>query len=196
MTHPAPAPLRLFIAIDLTPAVRDGLRREIDRLARLAPPRALRWTRPEGIHLTLKFLGDTPAGRVDEIAAVLAGAADQGPFTFSVGGLGYFPDARQPRVLWVGLSEPTGALAALQRRVEQGAARLGYPAEGRAFNPHLTVARVARQASPEEKRRLVEALAGQSVPALGEVHAGEMALFRSQLLPGGAVYTRLRAVPL
>ena len=188
--------LRLFIAIDLPPHLRQALGREIDRLALLAPEKVVRWVRPDAIHLTLKFLGDCPAGRVDEIAAAMAQSArGVEPFSIVAGGLGLFPNPREPRVIWAGLQEATGRLAVLQKRVEEGIARLGFVPERRSYNPHLTLGRTGRDAGLAEKRRLGEILAAQIVPILAEAPVSEITLFRSELKPGGAIYTRLSVAP-
>ena len=107
--------LRTFIAIELDGKLRTGLGRVQDILQAEVPPRSVRWVRPEGIHLTLKFLGNTTMAQVDQVQAALAQAAVRvQPFTFTVGGLGCFPNTRQPRVVWVALHEPTGALQRLR----------------------------------------------------------------------------------
>ncbi len=189
--------LRLFIAVGLPERLRQALGREIDRLAALAPAKSVRWLRPAGIHLTLKFLGECAAARVPEIAAVMGEAAiGQGPLHFTVGGLGFFPNAKSPRVIWTGLREPSGKLAVLQRRLEEGTAGLGFKPEDRGFNPHLTLGRTTRGIAPAQLRALTEALAQETIPVLGEVEALAITLFQSELAPGGAIYTPLIEMPL
>ena len=190
-------PLRLFVAVEFPPALQILLRQHLERLTGCVPAGLVRWTRPENLHLTLKFLGDTAPGRVDEIAGMLTMAAQgSGSLALEVGGLGYFPSPRQPQVMWLGVREAEGKLAALQRRVEEGAAQLGYPPEERAFSPHLTLGRAAKTAGSAEKRQIAEALAGQDIPALGQVSIRHLILFRSELRPAGSVYTKLRTVTL
>jgi 2'-5' RNA ligase len=189
--------LRTFIAIELDDTVRHALANAQDNLRRAAPHRSVRWVRPEGIHLTLKFLGDTPAARVEEIKRALAEAASEAePFSFDVQGLDCFPNPRRPRVLWVGVKEPTGKLRALWRAVEARVAPLGWPTERRGFQPHLTLGRVQRRANPAERQavgRLVEEanlgwLAGMKVPAVSFI--------KSDLRPTGAVYATLAEAEL
>ena len=182
--------VRTFIAIELTRELLDKLGDLQSRLAEDAPPGLVRWVRPQGIHLTLKFLGEIPPSRADAVAAAMEVAcAAHAPFTLQVGGLGCFPNARRPRVVWVGVQEPSGALAALQRDVERAMASLGLPPEGRRFSPHLTLGRVKGGS-----REALEVL-GETVTRAG-VRVGNMAvdavhLMRSDLLPGGVVYTAL-----
>ncbi|MEZ4769695.1 MAG: RNA 2',3'-cyclic phosphodiesterase [Caldilineales bacterium] len=128
--------LRLFIAIELSPVVRSALSATQDDLRRLLPPKAVRWTNPEGIHLTLKFLGDMPAERVNAIAQAMAAAARSfAPFRFTVAGFGCFPNARRANVLWVGVPDVPKPLAGLQRATDLHLTRLGFEKEDRPFAP-------------------------------------------------------------
>ena len=184
--------LRTFIAIELDARCKSGLGHLQERLRDQVPPRSVRWVQPEGIHLTLKFLGDTPVEKVDEVQSALARAAAQvGPFPFTLGGLGCFPNNRQPRVVWVGVQEPAGALACLQKAVEDCVAPLGFPTEQRPFNPHLTLGRVQRYASKSEVRQIGEVVAASVVGTIGEMTATVVSYIKSDLRPNGAVYTTL-----
>jgi 2'-5' RNA ligase len=184
--------LRTFIAIELDEQCKSSLSRLRQRLGEQMPPRSLRWVPPEGIHLTLKFLGDTPLEKVDAVKLALAQAAAQvAPFTFVVGGLGCFPNSRQPRVVWVGLQEPTGALAGLQKAVEDRVAPLGFPTEKRPFSPHLTLGRVQRYASRSEVRQIGEVAEASTVGTIAEVAVTAVFYIKSDLRPSGAVYTAL-----
>jgi 2'-5' RNA ligase len=193
----SPQVLRTFIALELDDELMAALEELRARLARQIAPRSVRWVRPEGIHLTLKFLGDTPVDQLEAIQAALTQAAAQaGPFVVQAEGLGCFPNLRRPRVVWVGLTEPTGALAKLRDAVEAHVAPLGYPTERRPFSPHLTLGRVHRRASRSEASDV-----GRVVQALPVGHVGELAVSRvhfikSDLRPSGAVYTTLFEAPL
>ncbi len=187
--------LRLFVAIELPNNVRDALGRLQTELRRCGLER-LRWVRPEGIHLTLKFLGETPSDRVPAIKEALAGAAEgMRVHSLSLGRAGTFGGNRNPRVLWVDLTGDSQTLDSLQSRVDEALARIGFPREGRAFAPHLTLARVRPEATREDAGPLQTALASLSVPAT-EFQAREVSLMHSTLGPGGAVYERLAAFPL
>jgi RNA 2',3'-cyclic 3'-phosphodiesterase len=184
--------LRTFIAIDLSPELRAGLGRLQDRLRGELGTRSVRWVQPLGIHLTLKFLGDTSPGQVDEVQRALARAATVvAPFTITAGGVGCFPNTRQPRVVWVGLEELSGALPRLRNAVESEVAPLGFPTEKRAFQPHLTLGRVQRNASPADVRRAGQVIAATSTGPLGEMVVSEVSYIKSDLRPTGAVYTTL-----
>ncbi|HHS96806.1 MAG TPA: RNA 2',3'-cyclic phosphodiesterase [Chloroflexi bacterium] len=166
-------------------------------MERETPPRSVRWVRAEGIHLTLKFLGETPVAKLPEIKGALAAVARNAPpSTFTVEGLGCFPNLRRPRVIWVGVQEPTGRLAALQDAIEEVMAPFGYPPEGRGFTPHLTLGRVNRRVSPGDRARIGEVVSAADVGLLGEAPADRFVLFRSVLKPTGAEYSVLAEFPL
>lgn len=184
--------LRTFIAIELDDELRDNLGHLQARLRERVSPGSVRWVRPDGIHLTLKFLGDTPQAKVEEVQAALAqAAADVGPFTFAVAGLGCFPNARSPRVVWVGLQELSGALARLRDAVEAQVAPLGFPTEKRPFRPHLTIGRVQRRASKSEVREIGEVVATSIIGTVDEMTVTIVSYIKSELKPSGAVYTTL-----
>ena len=187
--------VRAFIAIELSPAILNALGDLQDRLKQDVPPKLVRWVRPQGIHLTLKFLGDVPGAQIAAIAEALQDACvHHGPFSFSIGGMGCFPNPYRPRVVWVGVDEPSGALARLQRDVERAIGPLGFPPDKRRFSPHLTLGRV------KGRDRDAVASLGEYVSRarvrVGEMQAQAVHLMRSELLPGGAVYTELAAAPL
>jgi 2'-5' RNA ligase len=151
----------------------------------------------EGIHLTLKFLGNVAESDLPAIKAALAQIGQQhAPFAFTVGGLGCFPNVRRPRVVWVGIQEQTGTLAGLQRDVEKGLVPLGFEAEKRAFHPHLTLGRTKRGLRSADQRRLGEILAGVEVGELDRINVESFHLMRSDLRPSGAVYTALATFDL
>jgi 2'-5' RNA ligase len=182
--------LRAFIAIELTPEILSRLNELQTRLQNDLPSGLIRWVRPEGIHLTLKFLGDIPVTQVDAIAQILQTVcAPYTPFSFSISGMGCFPNPRRPRVIWVGVHEPSGALAEIQQEIERAAKPLGYPPENRAFSPHLTLGRVKRGS-----REALEALGTyvtRSAVNVGQQQVGGISLMCSDLRPTGAVYTEL-----
>jgi len=189
--------IRTFIAIPLPHPVLEELAALQRQLERQCPPRSVRWVRAEGIHLTLKFLGDTPTEKLPDIKQALAVVARHAPVcAFTVEGLGCFPNPRRPRVVWVGVQEPTGRLAALQDAVEEAMAPLGYPPEGRGFTPHLTLGRVQRRAPRSDVARIGEAVTSATVGTLGQVNASHFALIRSVLKPTGAEYTALEEFTL
>ena len=189
--------IRTFIAIELSESIKDDLTKLQERLKGEAPRGSVRWVRAEGIHLTLKFLGDVPADQIGEITKALQKSC-QGfaPFSLSCGGLGCFPNLKRPRVMWVGIQEETGTLAQLQKAIEENVAPLGYPPEKRKFSPHLTLGRVQRRVSSGDLRRLGELVGASEIGTLGHMEVRSVNLIRSDLRPSGAVYTRLAEVEL
>jgi len=184
--------IRTFIAIPLPRPLLGKLADLQRQLERQVPHRSVRWVRPESIHLTLKFLGDTLVERLPEIKRALATVARHAPAcTFAVEGVGCFPNPRRPRVVWVGVQEPTGRLAALQDAIEEVLTPFGYEPEGRGFTPHLTLGRVHRKAPRSDVAQVGAVVAGIEVGLLAEVPADRFALIRSVLKPSGAEYTTL-----
>jgi 2'-5' RNA ligase len=189
----AEAKLRLFVACALPDDVLRAFGRIQDELRRAANTR-LRWVRPEGIHITLKFLGEVEPGRVAAIEAALAAAIE--PFDLRVrpstlGGFG----GSGLRVVWVGLEGDIEGLAALAQRIDAAVEAAGFPRETRPFAAHLTLARVPDEASREDRRRLAALLAAIEVPAMPPLALTEVHLMRSTLGRGGAVYERLATFP-
>jgi len=189
--------VRTFIAIELDETINAALTDLQEQLKVKVPQGSVRWVRSEGIHLTLKFLGDVPADRIGEIEQALTQACVGFPaFSFSVEGLGCFPDPRRPRVVWVGVREESGTLRRLQKAIEDGMEKLGFPPEGRKFDAHLTLGRTQRRASSGDVRRLGQLVSETDVGSLGQMEARSVSLIKSDLRPTGAVYTQLAAVEL
>ncbi|NPV07161.1 MAG: RNA 2',3'-cyclic phosphodiesterase [Anaerolineae bacterium] len=186
--------LRLFIAVELPRSVREALA-EVQRGLRAHPgSRHVRWTDPEGTHLTLRFLGETQEQTVPAVERCLVEAClTCPPLKLKLDGIGAFPSRKRPRVVWVGLDAGDDAerLAALQGALERGVVRLGYPPEERAFSAHLTLGRVRRGAGPRELGEVTEMLdVGVTVPALS-FEVPSVSLMCSTLRPEGAVYSRV-----
>jgi 2'-5' RNA ligase len=189
--------LRTFVAIELPAEILRLMEQAQAQLKSVAPPGSVRWVHVGGIHLTLKFLGPVPASQLDVVTAAMASAAHSvTPFTITISGVGCFPNLRRPRVVWIGISEPTGKLNSLQRAVESTISPLGYPPEERGFQPHLTLGRAARDASSADLKRLGEIVAAANVGTLGQVTVNEIALIKSDLKPSGAEYTILQRARL
>lgn len=183
---------RSFVCIELPEEIRTTLADLQSRLCPLAKG-SVSWPRPEGLHLTLKFLGDVDAGRLDAAAnALLCGCAESHGFQVCLRGTGGFPDLRAPRVLWAGLIEPSGELEKLQARIEMAFRAAGFAAEERPFSPHLTIARVK---APREEAKLARQWQAASLENLC-FSVNEVVLMRSDLRAEGAVYTPLRRAPL
>lgn len=183
--------LRAFIAIELPPEVTQHLLNLVQHLRRQGPP-GVRWVRPEGIHLTLKFLGSIEVERVQSIVEALERSAQgQRPFRLHLQGVGAFPRLQAPRVLWVGLGGDVEALHRLQQRVEESLTALEFPMEGRPFSPHLTLGRVREPLPPHDRELLATVLGRLSVDGTLAIPAERVSLIRSTLLPSGASYRRI-----
>ncbi len=187
--------IRLFIAIELPAVVRQRLADVSNELRAMGLER-LRWVKPENIHITLKFLGETPAERQPQIEDALRAAAEGvAPHELTLGALGKFGGRQNPRVLWVDVRGDVDALKALQKRVDGKIAPLGFPADERPFAAHLTLARVPQDLAKKVARPLTEAIVAVKVPD-PPIPVREVVLMRSELRPNGPVYTRLCGVEL
>jgi 2'-5' RNA ligase len=185
------AVFRAFIPIELPEDMQDRLDQVISHLKENLPEVHVRWVPAKNIHLTLKFLGDVSDANYEILTKILmAEAATHRSFEFSIGGLGAYPNNRRPRVIWVGVQAPNEMLM-LQRGIDAETARLGYASEKREFSPHLTLGRVSRNASARDIRSISQLLDKSEVGFLGVARVDEICLYRSELKPGGAVYTRL-----
>ena len=201
-----PSTIRAFIALSLPPDWTAALSVAIASLIasmqqaerQTGADAAVRWVDPAGVHLTLRFLGDTASGQtpaiLDALTEALAGAA---PPTLRLCRLGTFPGrSAPPRVIWAGISGATDGLADLRRRVERAATGLGWPPEARPFRPHLTLGRVRERATPPQRRAVASAVAGAPPPSAGAWRADTVRLYRSDLTRHGAVYTNLGEVTI
>jgi len=189
--------VRTFIAIELDETINAALADLQGQLKAKIPQGSVRWVKPGGIHLTLKFLGDVPANRIEEIERALTQACAEFPaFSLSVGGLGCFPNPQRPRVVWVGVQEESETLAGLQKAIEDGMEKLGFAPEGRKFHAHLTLGRARRRTSSGDVRRLGRLVKECDIGQLGRMEARAVSLVKSDLRPTGAVYTQLATVRL
>jgi 2'-5' RNA ligase len=189
--------LRIFVAIPLPGSLLERLADVQYRLQGKVPHRSVRWVRPKGIHLTLKFLGDTPRDKVPTVQEALMVVARNAPTcSVTAEGLGCFPSPRRPRVLWVGANEPTGRLKVLYEAIEEAMTSLGYKPERHSFTPHLTLGRVRRGASRGDEEQIGHAITGTQVGQLETFTVDRFELIRSELTPSGAEYTTLETFPL
>jgi len=188
--------VRSFIAIELPDELKLGLTQLQSRL-KLSKQPWVKWVEPHSIHLTLKFLGNIPVGKIGEITRAVEEAA-QGipPFHLEVKDLGVFPNLRRVQVAWVGISGQLDKLGQLQQGIESNLARLGFTSESRSFTPHLTLARVRDRASLEERQRFGQLIAGTKFEAVYAIEVDAISLMRSQLTREGAIYSRISSVGL
>ncbi len=183
--------IRAFMAIDLPESLRPGLALAQGELKKSQAD--VRWVPPGNIHITLKFFGNLKDEEVPAVvAAAREAAATQGPLSLKVTGAGAFPSVRSPRVVWLGLGGDLLPLSQFYHRLEVAFAQLGYPPEGRAFSPHLTLGRVR---SPEGRAQLSRALENLVVDWPPFV-VREIVLYQSVLSPKGSTYTPLEVIKL
>ncbi|HUS83457.1 MAG TPA: RNA 2',3'-cyclic phosphodiesterase [Dehalococcoidia bacterium] len=187
--------LRLFVACELPPEALEALARVQSDLRDQGAGR-LRWVRPEGVHLTLKFLGGVASAKAERVIDALAKAIVE-PFTLNLrfDRLGSFGGRMRLRVLWVGLAGDVEELASLAETVEKALKPLGFPRETRPFAPHLTLARVPDDMGIEERSRLADLVAAYKLPSQPSMTISEVALMQSFLQPGGARYEQRAAFP-
>lgn len=188
--------LRSFIAIELPDEVKRRLR-ELQAQLKAGGPTPVKWVEPDNIHLTLKFLGNVAADRIDEIAAAMTEAMrGTSPFKLEVTELGVFPNPRRVQVIWVGLGGEVDKLASLQQRIESSLKRLGFPPENRRFTPHLTLARLRDRATPQERERLGQLITETELDTAQSFSVDSVNLMKSQLTPEGPIYTCLSSAAL
>lgn len=189
--------LRAFIAIELPAEARELMAGVQSTLRRSPAASWVRWVEPEGIHLTLKFLGNIDADQVDAVAAAVeASSAGLASFSLAMGELGMFPRPTAPRVVWMGVSGHLDRLGQLQMTIERGLGSLGFTSESRLFTPHLTLGRVREGAPSDVLRTLGQLVTRIRPPGSVTIPVSQVTLFRSRLTPGGAIYTPLAKVAL
>ncbi|MGO8733698.1 MAG: RNA 2',3'-cyclic phosphodiesterase [Terriglobia bacterium] len=181
--------MRAFIAIDLPESIRAALRRKQASFRSVCPD--ARWTQPEGIHLTLKFLGEISEAKVKEVSESLKNLSRFEGFAIGLKGFGFFPDVRRPRVFWTGVEAPA-SLSRIAEQVEEAMQRIGFAREDRVFQPHLTLARFK---VPQPQPALQALLAQQGEEELGNFEVSEFFLFESKLSLRGAEYRKVERFP-
>jgi len=191
-----PERYRLFIAIALPEPVKQAIERTQNELRTELPAKSVRWTRREQFHLTMRFLGSVDVQDVDRLnEAVRRACAGSGVLQLRAAGIGVFPGVRRPRVVWAGVDDRGGRLAALQRSIEAASAAFTDEPPQEKFSGHITLAR-CRDISRTDASRLatlVDKLANRS---FGEWSANAVEIIRSETLPGGSRYTTIIEIAL
>ena len=186
-----PSEWRVFCAVELPDVVRARLEDHILTLRKEVPEAAASWSRVENIHLTLKFFGNVEVKRIEKISAAAERVVKQfSTFPIAIGGTGVFPRPSRPQVLWIGVSDPSDQLSALQEKFEDECAADGFEKEDRAYRPHLTIARLRK---PEGARHLADAHLRMQFETI-EVRLKELVIFRSELSSKGSRYTPISRV--
>lgn len=181
--------MRLFVALEISEGVRRTLAAFIERIRNAS--RGPRWVRVEGLHVTLKFIGEMPPETVSPLEKALAQVRSNAAVDLRFRGGGFFPNERHPRVFWIG-AEASPNLAELAAAVDVQTAKFGAAAEDRVYTPHLTLARFR---SDDGLPQLREAIRDLEPLEFGEMRATEFHLIRNELMPGGSRYTRLATFP-
>jgi 2'-5' RNA ligase len=192
--------MRIFLALDIDPEIRRRLAQFMDGVRGFAPN--ARWVSAESLHITLKFIGEWPPEKLEDLKQALAGVCSR-PAEITFSGTGFFPTSKSARVFWIGI-QAGPELASLAGAVDAATSALGVDSEERAFAPHLTLARTGsgrpqRMSSDRGNtsfRHLQEKLAAMPAPAFGTMSPREFFLYQSKLSSKGAEYTKLQGFPL
>lgn len=181
--------MRLFVAIEIAPEIRERI---VDFIEQIKPHLgSARWSSPEGLHITLKFLGNVPDEKKHAIEECLTSVKNS-RFSLNVAEIGLFPNSKSPRVLWVGV-DPQKELAALAGQVDAAMEPLGFEREKRAYSPHITLMRFNERTS---KVNLSSVLSSVPKAGFGTMTANEFHLYESKLSPQGSRYIKLASFPL
>ena len=183
--------IRTFICIELPDSIRTKLGEIQTEMKTLGS--SVRWTRSDGIHLTLKFLGDVEKQNIEQIVEqTIEASRIHSPAKIEVKESGAFPDFKKPRVFWIGVHDPNGALARLQMAIDTKLDKIGFKKEQRRFSPHLTIGRVKSHDGLNATSRALEEMNIEPMTFL----AKQVVVMQSQLQPKGAVYTPLHIIKL
>lgn len=187
--------IRTFIAIELSSEARHALADLQNRLKTVVPPKTVRWTASQNIHLTLHFLGDITLDHAEKVSeAIDVTTLTYKPFPLTLGKLGCFPNTRRPRIVWVGVLGDLSLLRALHRDLGgKLKAAINFALDARPYSPHLTIGRV-RKGIPSRHMAQLSQVLQQEQPKIGqlaEMNVTAVSLMKSELKPVGAVYTQI-----
>jgi len=186
--------VRLFVALEIPAGVRDGLAALVQQLRAIssqAGDERPRWVRPENLHVTLKFIGQTAPEKLNSLRSALSAVHADRPVEINFQGLGFFPNEKHVRVLWAGL-QASANLPSLAGGIDRALATHGIPRETRAFEPHLTLARFEPPGLNQKLQAAIQQNAGRE---FGSFQTREFHLIESKTKPSGAEYTRLTTFP-
>lgn len=188
--------LRTFIAVDFPNEVIEKIASITTYFKTQLPPRSIKWVDPSKLHLTLKFMGETPIGKLDAIKSSINNVSrSYSAFRVEVVDLGMYPNTKQPRVIWLGISGEEN-LILLKKQLDRSLEAVGFKPESRAFSPHLTIGRVRRSTNKETVEVIGQSLSQFKVKTLGVVHIEKIVYYQSELTPQGPHYTILQSSPL
>ena len=185
--------IRAFIAIPMPPRIRQRVVSIRERFNHCGA--TISWVHEENVHLTIRFLGNVPEEKIGPIQeGIRRAVAGTDPFRMEVEEIGVFPNIKYPRIIWMGVREPTQTLVTLENRISSEMEALGFPREEKVFSPHITLGRVR---SLQGKNLFIQALHSPIQTLEGEeMTVEEVVLFKSELKRSGAMHTILASIPL
>jgi 2'-5' RNA ligase len=190
--HVQMAKIRSFIALDLPDNLKKNLQNLQDKARKHTD--CVRWVKPDNIHLTLKFLGAIEESQVEPIARILENMTiGIAPFRLQVKGFGAFPNARNPKVIWVGMDDNQQRVVLFQEKLEETLTAIGFAPEKRTYSPHLTLGRVKESRAKRDIEQLIEKYKNED---LGYFTADTIVFYQSVLQPSGPVYSSLKTIQL
>ena len=187
--------IRSFIAVELSYAARIEAGRLISAVEKTGI-QGVRAVRPEGIHLTLRFLGDVESDAIPRvISSIRAAVAQSQPFELALNAVGAFPNTASATVLWVGVDGDMSSLSDLHENVESELSNVGFRRDRRRFNPHITLARIRDRVTRTDRRRLFETVFAVSHDRV-QFEVKAVTLFKTTLHPEGSIHTALHRARL
>lgn len=187
--------VRLFVACEVPDEVKEAIGKTIEGLRKKSGP-AVRWIKPEGVHVTLKFLGEVPVKKLPAVKlAIQEAVVGHSPFELEFSNIGTFGGREGLRIMWVGIAGDVLRLEALVRAVNAALAVVGFEPERRPFRPHLTLGRVRDEIGTRHRAEIEVAVGKTDVPGVSW-RTSQVSLMRSKLGPGGASYEVLATFPL
>lgn len=188
--------LRTFIGVNFPPEINRKIGKIIAYFKTQTPGDALKWVSTLNLHITIKFLGDIPENKLDQVKAILSESLqDTAPFTINIEGMKIHPDKRNPRLILLGVTE-NGSLTDIHAILDRALTAVGVDPDNRKFRPHITIARINQRCKRETIKGLVETLSQFKVDSLGDIRVEQVILYKSELTPKGSIYSSLMAAPL
>jgi 2'-5' RNA ligase len=188
--------IRTFIAIELPEPVKLGLRK-LQNSLKSSESGFAKWVNPDGIHITLKFMGNMDIKNINTITSAIREACKEiTPFQIQLQELGAFPSLKRVQIVWVGLTGDLPLLLKLQKNIDNKLSGIGYPKEEREFVPHITLARMRDNVTITERQNLGDVISRTTIEAGMNIDVMSISLMRSELTRSGAIYTRLSSIEL
>ncbi|MDT8381724.1 MAG: RNA 2',3'-cyclic phosphodiesterase [Brevefilum sp.] len=188
--------MRTFVAIDFSPQIRGKIGEIIKYFKTQTPDYALKWVEPQNLHMTIKFLGEISEGHLQTIKDLLSDTIKgRSSFEIEVTGMGMYPSAHKPRVIWLGI-EGSGPLKDIHKSLDQALQKASIPPDKRGLSPHLTIARIRRNVETLIVQDIGKTLSQFKIDSLGICTVYKVVLYKSTLTPGGPIYDPLLSIPL